>query len=91
MTRPYRRDKGVRSASVIAGLRLEKDTAARLVESARVHAEAHGLAEVNVAAYARHLLRVGLGMSPSDSEERERAFSRIAKAKRQLAADLYGG
>lgn len=89
MTRPYRRDKGVRSASVIAGLRLEKDTALRLVESARAHAADNSLAEVNIAAYARHLLRVGLGMSPVESMERERAFSKIASAKRQIA-DLYG-
>lgn len=91
MTRPTRRDKDVRMSSVIAGLRLEPDTATRLVESAKAHAADHNLAEVNIAAYARHLLRVGLGMGAAESMERELAFTKIAKAKRALNDSIRAG
>lgn len=70
MTRPHRRDKNVKSASVIAGARLEPDVAQRLCAAAieRVP-DKHGLGDV--AQLVRYLVRTGLGIPHSEANARE--------------------
>ena len=65
-------------ARIIAGLVLCK-TAGRALQ-AHAKRETNG----NVAAMARHLVRVGLGWPVDESRRREEMFARIAKAKREL-------
>ena len=70
MTRPHRRDRNVKSASVIAGARMEPDLAQRLCAAAidRVPDE-HGRGDV--AQLARYLVRTGLGIPHSEANIRE--------------------
>lgn len=65
-------------ARIIAGLVLCRSAGRAL--------QAHAKQETggNVAAMARHLVRVGLGWSADESRRREETFARIAKAKRAL-------
>ena len=84
MTRPYRRDKDVRDGSVIAGLRMEPALAQALTGRAREIALQLGLPKANIAATARHLLRVALGWPAKDSLAREEQFTKIAEARRSL-------
>jgi hypothetical protein len=74
----------VRSAAVIAGLRMEPWLAQALTVKAQTLAQSLGLEKANVAATARHLLRVSLGMSVPASLQQEEKFAQIAQAKRQL-------
>lgn len=55
MTRRQRNDKGITGGSVITGLRLEPELAARLRDAATEHAEGR------VAVLARFLIATGLG------------------------------
>ena len=70
MTRPHRRDKNVRFASVIAGVRLEPDVAQRLCAAAieRVP-DKHGRGDV--AQLVRYLIRTGLGIPHDQANARE--------------------
>lgn len=76
MTRPHRRDFGVKSASVISGLRLERDVAQKLCEAARQRTSDPTAAKRrdrlgDVAVMARHFIRVGLGIPESRSAAME--------------------
>lgn len=84
VTRPYRRDKGITKASAIAGLRLEPALARALTDAAR--SQFGG----NVAATARHLLRLGLGWNKVDSLTAEEGFVRIAAERENLARSYSG-
>lgn len=70
MTRVHRRDKNIKFASVIAGVRMEPDLAQRLCAAAieRVQDE-HGRGDV--AQLARYLIRTGLGIPHSEANARE--------------------
>lgn len=85
VTRPTRRDKGLSASSVIAGLHMEPELATALSDQAREHAAANGLKTVNVAAFSRHLLRMGLGWTTDDSLAVEKRFAEIAIKRRKLA------
>jgi hypothetical protein len=70
VTRPHRRDKNVRFASVIAGVRLEPDLAQRLCAAAIERApDERGRGDV--AQLARYLVRTGLGIPHSEANIRE--------------------
>ena len=70
MTRPHRRDKNVKGASVIAGARMEPDLAQRLCAAAIERATGkHGRGDV--AQLARYLIRIGLGIPHDQANVRE--------------------
>lgn len=60
MTRAHRRDKGVKNASIIAGLRCEPALALRLTGRA-LEGQRDDRGRADVAAMARYLLRMGVG------------------------------
>lgn len=77
-------------ASVISGLRLEKELALALVAYAETMAEAHK-APMNVAAAARDLIRRGLAATKGQhapSCDREGYFRGIAEAREKMARAL---
>lgn len=65
MTRAHRRDKGTKNASIITGLRLEKDVAKALCEWARQ-------IDGDVAALSRYFIYKGLGYSEDQAARAER-------------------
>lgn len=70
MTRPHRRDKNVKFASVVAGARMEPDLAQRLCAAAIERApDKYGRGDV--AQLARYLIRTGLGIPHSEANIRE--------------------
>ncbi len=71
MTRPHRRDKDIRNASVCTGLRLEPTLAKRLCDEARKRALVGTPPRGDVAMMARALLREGLGIDAETSNTME--------------------
>jgi hypothetical protein len=67
VTKAHRRDYGTTGGSVITGMRLEADAAARLREAAIA------LAEGNIVELVRYYVRTGLGYAPDDISRREAA------------------
>lgn len=71
MTRPQRRDKDIRNASVCTGLRLEPALAQRLCDEARKRALVGNPPRGDVAMMARALIREGLGIDTVTSNTME--------------------
>ena len=73
MTRAHRRDKDIKSASVIAGVRLEPDAAQRLCAAAIERAsDGHPQRpRGDVAQLVRYFVRTGLGIPHDDANARE--------------------
>ncbi len=67
MTRRHRNDKGITGGSVITGLRLEPELAARLRDAATERAEGR------VAVLARFLIATGLGRSAEAATQDEQS------------------
>jgi hypothetical protein len=69
VTRPHRRDKDIKNASVIAGLRMEPDLARVLTAYALDHMEQDRDGRVDVGLVTRYLLRIGLGWSAGNASD----------------------
>src|SRR5262249_26366090 len=78
-----RRDKNIKGGSVISGLRLEKDVAQALCETAKRDAKG------NVAELARFYIRTGLGASTAEANAREEAGDFISSGLAGLWMDKY--
>jgi len=86
MTRAHRRDKGTTGGSVITGLRLEADAAARLREHAVQRAGG------DITEMVRYYVRAGLGFTHDDINRREAAgqLGNSGVAGLRLEADAAG-